>query len=257
MSKTFSIGDIHGNYLGLMQCLERSKFDYEADTLISIGDLVDGHSQSFEVVEELLKMAHLIAIKGNHDEWFNVFIETGMHPDRWAQGGASTARSYLKSTGGNPDLVAKPDRYTGWVVALISSDVPFYHQHLFKTQELYYIDDKNRLFVHGGYNPRMAIEHTKRRYPHNFYWDRDLWNMAMSCKEGEKIDTVEKFEHIFIGHTSVTYHYKDDKPVTTGGVTNLDTGGGWEGRVTIMDVDTMEYWQSDRSVELYPEFKGR
>ena len=27
--KTFVIGDIHGGYKALVQCLERSKFDYE------------------------------------------------------------------------------------------------------------------------------------------------------------------------------------------------------------------------------------
>jgi serine/threonine protein phosphatase 1 len=40
---------IHGNYKGLKtQCLERCQFDNENDTLISVGDVVDGHSQSFE-----------------------------------------------------------------------------------------------------------------------------------------------------------------------------------------------------------------
>lgn len=65
MNKTFAIGDIHGNYRGLLQCLERSGFNNKEDTLISLGDVVDGHSQSFEVVEELLKIKNLIAIKGN------------------------------------------------------------------------------------------------------------------------------------------------------------------------------------------------
>ena len=68
--KTFVIGDIHGNYRGLMQCLERSNFDYDKDTLISLGDVVDGHSESYEVVEELLKIKNLIAIKGNDSYGF-------------------------------------------------------------------------------------------------------------------------------------------------------------------------------------------
>jgi serine/threonine protein phosphatase 1 len=47
MSKTFVIGDIHGAYLALKQVLERSDFDYENDLLITIGDIVDGWSDSF------------------------------------------------------------------------------------------------------------------------------------------------------------------------------------------------------------------
>ena len=91
---TFVCGDIHGAYKALIQCLERSGFDYEQDTLIQIGDCVDGYSQSKEVVEELLKIKNLIAIKGNHDETFNQFIKTGYHEYNWAQGGTATYDSY-------------------------------------------------------------------------------------------------------------------------------------------------------------------
>ena len=36
------MGDIHGNYRGLLQCLEKSNFDYDNDKLIQLGDVVDG-----------------------------------------------------------------------------------------------------------------------------------------------------------------------------------------------------------------------
>ena len=32
----------------------------------------------------------------------------------------------------------------------------------------------------------------------------------------------------------------------------MDTGAGWNGKLTIMDVDTEEYWQSDLVESLYP-----
>jgi serine/threonine protein phosphatase 1 len=38
---------------------------------------------------------------------------------------------------------------------------------------------------------------------------------------------------------------------------NLDTGAGWFGKMTIMDVKTKGFWQSDIALDLYPEFKGR
>ena len=38
---------------------------------------------------------------------------------------------------------------------------------------------------------------------------------------------------------------------------NLDTGAGWDGKLTMMDVNTGEYWQSDRITELYPNEQGR
>jgi serine/threonine protein phosphatase 1 len=44
-------------------------------------------------------------------------------------------------------------------------------------------------------------------------------------------------------------------PMTYGGIWNVDTGGGAVGgKVTIMDVSTKEYWQSDLTKELYPTY---
>lgn len=40
--RKFVVGDLHGNYLGLMQCLEKVKFNKEEDLLISLGDICDG-----------------------------------------------------------------------------------------------------------------------------------------------------------------------------------------------------------------------
>jgi serine/threonine protein phosphatase 1 len=67
---------------------------------------------------------------------------------------------------------------------------------------------------------------------------------------------VEEFERVFIGHTSC-FRLDKGNPVWAGGVINLDTGAGWNGVLTIMDVDTEEYWQSDNVRKLYPNTVGR
>ena len=54
--KKFVIGDIHGAYGALVQVLQRSKFDYKKDLLITLGDIVDGGKDSYKCVEELLKI---------------------------------------------------------------------------------------------------------------------------------------------------------------------------------------------------------
>ncbi len=38
---------------------------------------------------------------------------------------------------------------------------------------------------------------------------------------------------------------------------NLDTGAGFKGKLTIMDVTTKEYFQSDLAQDLYKNEKGR
>ena len=68
MPRSFVIGDIHGAYPALRQCLELCKFDYNSDLLICLGDVCDGWPQVKESVEELLKIRNLIYIMGNHDD---------------------------------------------------------------------------------------------------------------------------------------------------------------------------------------------
>ena len=41
-NKIFVLGDVHGNYQGMLQCFERSNFNYEEDTLVFLGDINDG-----------------------------------------------------------------------------------------------------------------------------------------------------------------------------------------------------------------------
>ena len=82
--RTFVMGDIHGAHKALLQCLERSAFDRNKDTLIQLGDISDGFEGVYDCVEELLKIPNLIAIKGNHDEWLNTFIRTAwLEPGRY------------------------------------------------------------------------------------------------------------------------------------------------------------------------------
>ena len=46
-------------------------------------------------------------------------------------------------------------------------------------------------------------------------------------------------------------------PVNKACIWNVDTGAAFKGPLTIMDIDTKEYWQSDLLPELYPLEKGR
>ena len=38
---------------------------------------------------------------------------------------------------------------------------------------------------------------------------------------------------------------------------NIDTGAGFSGKLTILNVDSKEYWQSDFTKSLYPAEYGR
>jgi serine/threonine protein phosphatase 1 len=261
--RRFVIGDIHGNYNGLMQCLQRSGFDYKNDELISLGDVVDGHSQSFEVVDELLKIKNLIPIKGNHDDWFLQWINTGINPTTWKQGQRATGESYLSHSRPNEpwfSIKETPGGGKHCVETIKTNDIPDNHVNFFENQLPYYIDNENRLFVHGGFNRHYSLE----EQGDILWWDRDLWSQALSWESMGSVETIGKpafkmhtnFDEIFIGHTSTQFWGKD-VPMKAANIWNLDTGGGWFGKVTIMDIDTKEYFQSDDGKSLYPDFTGR
>ncbi len=276
----FVIGDIHGNYKALKQCLELSGFDYENDLLIQLGDIVDGWGESYECVEELLKIHNLIHIKGNHDDWFNEWLKTGIQPVTWNHGGIATLKSYgFNCLGRDWDKfqITYDHENNEPITNLNPADVPESHIKFFNSQHHYYIDEDNNCFVHGGFNRHLPMK--EQSYPEIFWWDRDLWQAA--CGYGTMTDLKypfkikDNFKEIFIGHTTTNnWEYREDDieelqldrsllhttfmlPMHRANIWNLDTGAGFKGKLTIMNIDTKEYWQSDLCKDLYPNEKGR
>jgi serine/threonine protein phosphatase 1 len=269
--KTWAIGDIHGSYKALVHVLERADVQ-PGDTIITLGDIVDGQQDVFECVELLVSMERdytMINCKGNHDDWFNDFIETSMHPCKWLQGGLATLQSYCKNLGKTYCTV---DR--GYITSLLESDIPDTHRAFFRKQVKYYKDDMNNLFIHGGFNRHYLLsEHVD---PSVFWWDRDLFRQAMSVSDPmfdmskSNFKIKEPVNNIFLGHTATTAwrEMKEidgkkelvpiDVPIHAANIYNLDTGAGWSGgKLTIMNVETKEYFQSDTLRTLYPNGSSR
>ena len=229
--KRFVIGDIHGGHKALAQCLSRSKFDPEKDLLISLGDICDGWPEVNKVIDELLRIKNLKVILGNHDEWTLRWMKDGWMEDIWtSQGGLATMESYQR------------DRMR----------VPESHKNLLQSAVLF-MELDNKLFVHGGINPDVDIN---KQDPEFLMWDRDLLNNAVRLNNAMPGHRFGKWDDIFVGHTT-TEVYKTLKPVHACNVWGLDTGGGWSGKLTIMDIDSHEYWQSDLVPDLYPNIPGR
>ena len=183
----FVIGDIHGGYKALLQCLERSEFNKEEDLLIEIGDVADGWPEVPQCVEELMSIKNLITIMGNHDEWCYEWLVYSGAPYIWlSQGGEATKNAYI-------EMLDKIDRDA--------------HVKFFKDKLNYYIDDDNRAFVHGGYS---SMEGLGNDHPSTYMWDRELLNIAMSGKSNYKKDGImpkllRPYKEIFIGHTTTTF----------------------------------------------------
>jgi serine/threonine protein phosphatase 1 len=233
MARQFVVGDIHGNYKALIQCFERCRIDYNTDQLICLGDIYDGYPDSYEVAEELLKLNNLIMIMGNHDVWmYDYFTKGSLEYLHLSQGGQASIDSY--QTHGIPDSH----------ITLLESTLP------------YYIDGHNRLFVHGGFDVNLPIE---QQSIDDLTWDRSLIHYAYNCEHTKSCtipNRLKIFNEIYIGHTTVE-NYNSTTPLRLCNVWCMDTGAGYDGKLSIMDINTKEFWQSDTGTELYGSNQGR
>ena len=134
------------------------------------------------------------------------------------------------------------------------------HLDFLKKMPLYYVDTKNRLFLHAGFTTTQGVANEKNTA--TFYLDRTLWEMALVADE--RIDIKHKrypkrllqYHEIYIGHTPTT-NLEETAPMHAMNVWNIDTGAAFKGRVTGINIETKDFVQSDTLPSLYPDEKGR
>ncbi|SHI92942.1 metallophosphoesterase family protein [Aquimarina spongiae] len=241
MSRNLVIGDIHGALKALKQLIQKINVTPD-DHLIFLGDYVDGWSESAELISFLMELNtthNCTFLRGNHDELCYTWLTQNTYNSDWIKhGGQATMNSYAKKS--------KEEIET--------------HLHFFEGLINYHIDNRNRLFLHAGFT---NLNGPHREYFEKlFYWDRTLWETALGLDaQLEKTDCrypkrLLIFDEIYIGHTPVTRINKT-VPINAACVWNMDTGAAFKGPLTIMDIDTKEYWQSDPVHLLYPQERGR
>lgn len=239
-TRTLVIGDIHSGLKALHQVLDRSKVT-EGDRLIFLGDYVDGWSQAVETIDFLIalnKSHNCIFIRGNHDELCLDWLQEGNDNPTWFQhGGRATMASYQNTTDEKID------------------------EHMLFYQDLknYFLEDE-RLFLHAGFTNLKGVDY--EYMTKTFYWDRTLWELARSINPDlSRAHTrypsrLKQYQEIFIGHTPLS-KIGLAVPENAANVWNMDTGAAFKGPLSIMDIDTKEFWQSDPVHVLYPNEKGR
>ena len=241
MAKTFVIGDIHGGLKALIELFERAEVTPK-DKLIFLGDYVDGWSDSANVVTYLIEFANqntCIFLRGNHDDLAHRWLKTGELNDQWLQHGGQTSI----------------DAYRQFSDKEKQRHIEFYDQMV-----NYYIDKENRLFVHAGFTNQKGPE--QEYTPTPFYWDRTLWELAMSVDPNLKPEDprypkrLGLFREIYIGHTPVT-RIGENKPVNFSNVYNVDTGAAFMGKLSMLDINSKELVQSEPVHTYYPQESGR
>lgn len=223
--RSFVIGDIHGKYIALEQCLERAGFNDEKDRLICLGDVADRGDYVPLCIERLMKIKHLIYVMGNHDIWLKDWFQYNIITEGWlCKGGENTINAYKV----NDHMCER------------------HLDFLYKAKD-YYLDEQGRLFIHAGINQDKDFSENDLS---DFSGSKRMWknlktdptNVTYSLNN--RTDVINK--NIFIGHSQTSGKYPDLEPVRRANVWNLDQGAGKNGKLTIMNVDTMQFWQSDK-----------
>ena len=194
----------------------------------------------------------------NHDVWTSEWLNDGKISAIWPpQGGQATIGAYVC-----------------WMATVSSADVDR-HRRFFRTLHPFFNDEENRFFVHAGVDQRHPI---RRNHLFDFTWDHELWDRAeeihKECRryvllidndeqnnagslivvEDAKMKSPNYVNEVYIGHTTVqTEDNPWPDPQYRAGIWNLDTGAGTNGLLTIMNIDTNDFWQSAPSCILYPE----
>jgi len=223
--QTYVIGDIHGAFRALKQCLDRSTFNYETDHLICLGDVCDGWPDTKLCIDELLKVANLTYLIGNHDIWLMNWFKQNIADDIWlTQGGAASIASY-------------------------SAGIPEEHVEFLIKALPYFVLEK-KLFVHAGIDPHVPLD---KQDIMNFAWDRSLVQTAWSYYIRKTMAQLTEFEEVFVGHTPIPFRH----PVKSCEIWMMDTGAGWSGVLSMMNIHSKDVFISDPVPALYPGVEGR
>ncbi|MBA4745128.1 MAG: serine/threonine protein phosphatase [Muricauda sp.] len=239
--RTLVVGDIHSGVRALEQLMGKANVTSK-DHIIFLGDYVDGWSTAVETVNFLIQLKseyNCTFIRGNHDELCRAWLVDQKENPQWlAHGGIATRDSYLNA-----------DR-----------DIWELHLKFYNELQNYYLADDNRLYLHAGYTNLKGVDY--EYFEQSFYWDRTLWELVTAL-DPDLEPTSPKFpkrlthyKEIYIGHTPLSKNGFVE-PQNKANVWNVDTGAAFMGGLTMLDVETKEYWQSDPVHTFYPGERGR
>ena len=250
------IGDLHGSYKALQQVLEKASFNPEEDTLYSVGDIADGYPEVYECLSFLRALPDFHPVLGNHDAWLQVWLATGKAYRIWTtQGGKKTISSFERNNVSEEEKLDIARWMQTWPYVIVL---------------------ENAIIMHGGSGESLTdkdiarLANTKRQLieevPTGEYvptrdadillWDRSCFRKAEYDERTHKnhgpLGLLDENKIVFTGHTE----FGRTEPFISSfhNFINLDTMAGSYGVLTLMDMDTLEYWQSEKSKLLYPGY---
>ena len=198
----FIVGDIHGDYQGLMEALRSVNFNFMTDMLIGVGDCVDRGNEN-EKCFNLLKEHWFKTIKGNHEDFCYKGLLDDLHAfyhkmenngGKWFYELPDDIREHVAMRLNKLPVLLEV-KYRGKKFGFVHADVPVEDWELLK-----------ELVSNNDIHPTQ-----ERSIIDMCLWSRDVVN--------KDYVHIAQVDNVFLGHTVLP----EIKQV--GNCTFLDTGG--------------------------------
>jgi len=246
-SRTFAIGDIHGDLEGLVRVFGRMPALEATDTVVFLGDYLDRGPKSAQVIDFVRSLeretaARIVALRGNHeDAWLRV-IAVGW-PEFVLPPGNGCLAAMRSFTGGPlpaPDEKPRPDEERAMMTGtFFPPDVVEWMQRL-----PFWYEDDHAIYVHAGLprGPAGFMHPSVVQAQAALLWLRD-----------EDFFRNYRGKLVVFGHTATAYlpvelsSYTPEDPLDIWAgpcCVGLDTGAGKGGFLTGIELPSMTVFES-------------
>jgi len=254
------VGDIHGCYDELCDVLKQCNYDKKNDNLYFTGDMSDRGLDNVKVIRYLMKLKNYYPVFGNHDVWLQNFLLSSDNPTVWRvyNGGIKTLLDFAKK-----EVPKEEKQQMGeWVreipLVRITDNYVVLHGGIPKGMTMEFLTEASKLKRQPNETLKYESDGKVVDYG-DFVWNRGYLVSALKAqkvKSGREnyefavLGNVDEFEPqdiggrlMFMGHTPLTDPFYSEKYHLVA----LDTGSCFDGgHITVVDMDTLDYWQSGK-----------
>ena len=237
----YVIPDIHGNVQLLDLILDRILPLRKNDQIVFLGDYIDRHMDSPDVVDRIIELkkdypGKINCLLGNHEDMLLKAMNMSNHELQLHQlfhyhkmwlnnGGIATLVGYFKRS----DIDENPLTFPRF---RISSIIPKEHIQFYKELVPYYKYGKY-IFVHGGMNPLETVEKHDQEI---LLWDRSLKDIVLAAIDRELELPWE--DTIVTGH-----NYFPGAPIVHDKFMMLDCGS--PSKLLVVELNSMEAFMAN------------
>lgn len=245
MSRTFAIGDIHGERAALDRLLGKLPLLTASDTIVFIGDYVDRGPDSRGVIERVRSLAadgpaKVVSLRGNHEEmWLECWDSANL--GFLLPRGNGTLNTYRSFTQGRPialeeEIAIEELERLCSVRSWFPAEV---HDWMAETQLWY--EDEHAIYVHAG------VEHDETGWKHP---SMTAPKLLMWMRQPNFFRNYHG-KRLLFGHTPT----RDIQPGTTGiwqrgDLIGIDTGAGKGGHLSAIELPSLRIYDSREDATL-------